>query len=89
MNENKITPSASGRHQIEITRTQSDSRERITLIVCVTVVISLLCIALIIVLCRVDHSGKDYAAILLPIVSGSVFGLLGFRAGAKSAGKDS
>lgn len=88
MANNTITTTGTGKQALAITRAHYDSRERITLIICITVIISLICVALTIVLCRVDHSGKDYPALLLQIVSGSIFGLLGFRAGSKSASKE-
>ena len=88
MSDDIITPSSSGVHEIEMTRTQTDSRERVTLIICITVVISLICVALIIAIARAETKDKDYASLLLPVVSGSVFGLLGFRAGAAKRSSD-
>jgi flagellar basal body-associated protein FliL len=87
MSDNTTITPISGKHALDITKAQSDSRERVTLIICVTVVIALLCVGLIIALCFAEHKDKDYVSILLPVVSGSVFGLLGFRAGSKTASK--
>jgi len=79
-----ITATSSSSIEPQIQEIKGHNVFKVTLVICLTVVVSILAIGCVIAIAKDGSNNANYVSLLLPLISGAISGLLGFFAGWKS-----
>ena len=86
---NEIKPSKTGSKgsvsvDVELAAVQGDYTNRKVLTICLTIILSILCCAIVLAIYKDDKPDRDYVGKLLPVITGAVTALAGFLAGQRA-----